>query len=121
MSRHEVTDLLQAWSDGDDDAREALWPLVYDELRRLAGEFMKGERAGHTLQPTALVNEAYLRLADQKRLRYRDRRHFYAMASRVMRRVLVDHAGGRLRGKRDGGRPVPIEIVVDRAGETQLS
>ncbi len=77
---------------------------------------MAGERVGHTLQPTALVGEAYLRLADQRRMRYRDRIHFFAMASRTMRRVLVDHARGKKRQKRDGGTRVPIKIALDRGG-----
>jgi len=116
MNTGEVTQLLRSWSDGDENAREALWPLIYDHLRKLAAELMAGERIGHTLQPTALVGEAYLRLADQRRMRYRDRIHFFAMASRTMRRVLVDHARGKKRQKRDGGTRVPIEIALDREG-----
>jgi RNA polymerase sigma factor (TIGR02999 family) len=112
MGRNEVTDLLQAWSNGDEAVREELWPLVYDELRRLAGELMKGERRGHTLQPTALANEAYLRLVDQRRVRFQDRRHFFAIASQMMRRVLVDHARGKGRHKRDGGARIPLEVAL---------
>jgi len=119
MVRNEVTDLLQAWSDGDDAVREDLWPLVYNELRRVAGELMKGERRGHTLQPTALVNEAYLRLVDPKRVRFQDRRHFFAMAARMMRRILVDHARARQRQKRDGGARIPLEVALDLAARPE--
>lgn len=119
--RDEITDLLTAWSDGDEAAREALWPLVYDELRRLAGEFMNGERDSHTLQPTALVHEAFLRLTDQDQMRYTDRRHFFAMASRMMRRVLVDHARAKGRTKRDWGERVPVEIAIDRTRPSEVN
>lgn len=120
MTGEGVTDLLQAWSDGDDAVREELWPLVYGELRRIAGELMKGERRGHTLQPTALVNEAYLRLVDQQRVRYEDRRHFFAMASRVMRRVLVDHARAKRRLKRDGGGRVLLDVALNLAASPDV-
>jgi RNA polymerase sigma factor (TIGR02999 family) len=100
-----VTDLLLAWRDGDEQALEALMPLVHHELRRLARRHMKGERAGHTLQTTALVNEAYLRLVDLTRVQWHDRAHFLAMAARLMRRVLVDHARSRAYAKRGGGEP----------------
>lgn len=105
---NEVTLLLRAWSDGDDGARERLWPLVYDELRAMAGAFMRDERRGHTLQATALVHEAYLRLVDQDRVRWRDRRHFFAIAAKMMRRILVDHARRRASRKRSGER-APVE------------
>ena len=82
---------------------DALIPIVYEELRRLAHHYMRGERAGHTLQTTALVNEAYLRLVDIERIEWRSRGHFFAMAATVMRRVLVDHARERARDKRGGG------------------
>jgi RNA polymerase sigma factor (TIGR02999 family) len=113
MTSHEnrdVTELLVLWGNGDSRARDKLWPLVYQELRGVAGELMKGERAEHTLQPTALVNEAYLRMIEVDRVRYRDRRHFFLMASRVMRRVLVDHARARNAQKRDGGTRVTLEV-----------
>ena len=85
-----VTQLLVSWSNGDQDALEALTPLVHQELRRLAARCMAGERPGHILQPTALVNEAYLRLIDWKDVRWQNRAHFFAVAAQIMRRVLVD-------------------------------
>jgi RNA polymerase sigma factor (TIGR02999 family) len=100
---------LAAWSEHDPAARDALIPIVYGELRRLAHHYMQGERAGHTLQTTALVNEAYLRLADLDRMQWRDRAHFFAMAATLMRRILVDHARDRARDKR-GGRVVLTSI-----------
>ncbi len=100
---HDVTQLLVDWSNGDQQALERLLPLVYDELRRRARLYLSRERDGHTLQPTALVNEAYLRLIDQTRVRWQDRTHFLAVAAQVMRRILVDHARTRKRSKRGGG------------------
>lgn len=100
---HAVTAMLQAWGGGDDSALDALFPIIYGELRQRAGRVLGRERAGHTLQPTALVHEAYLRLVDQKRVRWEGRTQFFAVAARVMRRVLVDHARARLAGKRGGG------------------
>jgi RNA polymerase sigma-70 factor, ECF subfamily len=88
----EVSNLLRAWSDGDQRALEKLTPIVYDELRRLARYYMSGERTGHSLQTTALVNEAYLRLTDYKRMRWENRAHFFAVSAQLMRRILVDHA-----------------------------
>ncbi len=101
--RREVSRLLSAWSQHDPTARDALVPIIYGELRRLAHHYMKGERTGHTLQTTALVNEAYLRLADLDRMQWRDRAHFFAMAATLMRRILVDHARDRARDKRGSG------------------
>ena len=101
--RQEVSRLLADWSKEDPAARDALVAIVYEELRRLAHHYMKGERDGHTLQTTALVNEAYLRLTDLTRMRWRDRAHFFAMAGTLMRRILVDHARDRARDKRGGG------------------
>jgi RNA polymerase sigma factor (TIGR02999 family) len=101
----EVTRLLRAWQDGDSKAFEELIPLVYDELRHIARMHMRRERAGLTLQATALANEAYLRLVDAKKMHWRDRAHFFAMASRVMRRVLVDAARARHAEKRGGASP----------------
>jgi RNA polymerase sigma factor (TIGR02999 family) len=98
-----VTQLLVSWSNGDQAALEALTPLVHQERHRLAARFMAGERAGHILQPTALVNEAYLRLVDWKDARWQNRAHFFAVASQVMRRVLVDVARTRDRAKRGRG------------------
>jgi RNA polymerase sigma factor (TIGR02999 family) len=97
-----VTALLQAWSGGDRDALEKLMPLVYDALRQLAAGHLRSERRDHTLQPTALVHEAYLRLVRQERVSWQNRAHFFAIAARIMRRVLVDHARRRQAGKRDG-------------------
>jgi RNA polymerase sigma-70 factor (ECF subfamily) len=101
--QHEVTQILQAWSGGDARAPERLMPFVYEELRRLAGSFLSREREGHTLQPTALVNEAYLRLVGQTRVSWQNRAHFYAVASSMMRRVLIDHARAHATEKRGGG------------------
>ncbi len=98
-----VTELLRAWSDGDEGALERLVPLVEAELRRLARGYMGRERRGHTLQVTALVNEAFLRLTDARRLRWQDRAHFLGISARLMRRVLVDHARSRGSRKRGGG------------------
>jgi RNA polymerase sigma-70 factor (ECF subfamily) len=90
----EVSTLLQAWSDGDQSALEKLVPIVYGELRRLARHYLRNERSGHSLQTTALVNEAYLRLVDYKRMRWNNRAHFFAVSAQLMRRILVDHARG---------------------------
>lgn len=98
----EVTRLLRAWSAGEEGAQERLFPLVYDELRRTARRFLAGERAGHTLQATALVHETYVRMLDQRQVEWRERAHFYAIAARSMRRILVDHARRRDSRKRGG-------------------
>jgi len=100
---HEVTELLLAWSEGDQDALDRLMPLVYGELRQLAQSYMRRERAGHTLQTTALIHEAYLRLIDTKQTRLENRAHFFAVASRLMRQILVDFARSRGYQKRGGG------------------
>jgi RNA polymerase sigma factor (TIGR02999 family) len=106
----ELTRLLLAWSKGDAGALEALIPLVYDELRRLAQQHLAREDSGHTLQPTALVHEAYLRLVDQKRVTWKNRQHFFAVAAQTMRRLLVDHARRRNAQKRGGAATrVPLE------------
>jgi RNA polymerase sigma-70 factor, ECF subfamily len=99
----EVTQLLADWSHGDRAALEKLTPLVYDELQRIAHHYMQGQRPGHTLQTTALVNEAYLRLADQKRASFANRSHFFAVAAKAMRQILVNHAKATQRQKRGGG------------------
>ena len=104
-----ATDLLLAWGRGDRHAFEALVPLVHDELRRLAKRYMARERPDHTLQPTALVNEAYLRLIDLTQIEWRDRAHFLAMSARVMRRILVDFARARRNDKR-GGRAAKVSL-----------
>src|SRR5918994_7834251 len=95
-----MTELLAAWSDGDRSALDQLAPPVYEELRRMARRHMNRERAGHTLQTTALVNEAYLRLIDQRHVRWQNRAHFFAIAARLMRRILLDDARRRGRDKR---------------------
>jgi len=102
-SSAEITRLLQAWGGGDAAALESLTPLVYTELRRMARRSMRREDPGHTLQPTALVNEAYLRLVDIAQVRWQDRAHFFAVAAQTMRRILVDGARARTAGKRGGG------------------
>jgi RNA polymerase sigma factor (TIGR02999 family) len=106
-----VTALLAAWSDGDETARARLIDAVYDELRRLARGSLRGERADHSLTPTALVHEAYLKLIDQRHVRWQNRAHFFAIAAHVMRRVLVDHARSRGAVKRDGGQRMPLQDV----------
>jgi RNA polymerase sigma factor (TIGR02999 family) len=98
----EVSGLLRAWGDGDRDALDRLTPIVYDELRRLARRYMRGERHGHSLQTTALVNEAYMRLVDYKSMQWQNRAHFFAVSSQLMRRILVEHAR-RHNLKRGGG------------------
>ncbi len=104
-SSHDVSRLLARWKDGDEAALQELVPIVHEELRRLARRQMAGERPGHTLQPTALVNEAYLRLVTLKQMQWQDRAHFFAMAARLMRRILVDFARSRGYQKRGGGAP----------------
>ncbi|HEU4522718.1 MAG TPA: sigma-70 family RNA polymerase sigma factor [Thermoanaerobaculia bacterium] len=99
---HDITELLLAWNGGDGDALARLIPLVEGELRRLAHSYMARERSGHTLQTTALLNEAYLRLVDSNRVRWQNRAHFFAVSAQLMRRILVDFARARLRDKRGG-------------------
>jgi RNA polymerase sigma factor (TIGR02999 family) len=108
-----ITQLLIAWSDGRGEAVEDLLPLVYVELRRLASRYLRHESIGHTLQPTALVHEAYLRLIDQRRVRWRNRAHFYGIAAQIMRRILVDHARAQAADKR-GGDCEHIPLVEDQ-------
>jgi RNA polymerase sigma-70 factor (ECF subfamily) len=108
-----VTELLKAWSEGDAAAGERLMPLVYAELRRRAAQHLRRERQGHTLEPAALVHEAYVRLIDQK-TPWQNREHFYAVASSMMRRVLVDHARARQRAKRSAGVRVTLRNVAAR-------
>jgi len=117
-----ITQLLLAWSDGDQAALEKLTPLVYAELHRLAKGFMFGERPGHTLQTTALINEAYLRLIDWKNVRWQSRAHFFGVAAQVMRRILVDFARSRNYARRGGGTQrvsldEAITIHEDRSAE----
>lgn len=118
----EVTEILRSWSLGDETAAERLMPLVYRDLRRRAAFALRRERSCHTLTPTALVHEAYLRLVDRRLPPLESRRHFFGVAARVMRQVLVDHARARNAAKRNGGRevlPLDGEIPVsdERAGE----
>ena len=110
----EVTLLLRQWREGDQRAFERLSELVYDELRRMARGYLAGERSDHTLQPTALVHETYLRLVDHNAMAWEDRRHFFAIAATTMRRILVDHARGQRREKRGGDRP---KVSLDDVGE----
>lgn len=107
----EVTRLLIAWNAGDRDAVERLMPLVYGELREIAERHFRRERPGHTLQPTAVVHEAYFRLVDQTRVTWKNRGHFFAIASQAMRRILIDHARAREADKR-GGRDKPVTLDV---------
>jgi RNA polymerase sigma factor (TIGR02999 family) len=102
ISQRQVTQLLLDWSDGDHEALNRLMPLVYQELKRMARYYMRRERADHTLQTSALVNEAYIRLVDYKKMRWQDRAHFFAVAAQAMRRILVEHARGHTRAKRGG-------------------
>jgi RNA polymerase sigma-70 factor (ECF subfamily) len=112
-SPRDITALLGDWSLGNPAALEELLPLVYAELRRIAARQLRSERAGHTLQPTALVHEAYLRLVDQRRVDWKDRAHFFGASARVMRRILVDHARRHNAGKRGDG--VRCLSIVDAA------
>jgi RNA polymerase sigma factor (TIGR02999 family) len=113
-SSSEVTELLLSWGNGNDSAREALLPLVYDDLRRIARSYLRRERPGHTLQPTALVHEAYLRLIDQRRVTWQNRAQFVGLAAVMMRRVLVNHARDRSAAKRGGqAERVPLTVAAD--------
>jgi len=107
-----ISKLLVEWRDGDKTALDRLVPLVYRELRRLAGYYMRRQRADHTLQTSALINEAYLRLIDHKNMRWENRAHFYAVAAQAMRRILVDHARSRSYAKRGGG---VLKVSFDEA------
>ena len=114
-STHDVTRLLRAWSGGSPQASEQLLALIYDDLRRIARDYMRRERADHTLQPTALVHEAYLRLTRGEPIEWQGRAHFFSLAARAMRRVLVNHARDRHRLKREGG-----EVVVSLADAGEI-
>ncbi len=113
-SLQNVTQLLVSWSNGDQAALETLTPLVHQELHRLAARYMAGERPGHVLQATALVNEAYMRLVDWKNVRWQNRAHFFGVAAQLMRRVLVDVARTHRRAKRGGGQ---LQVSLSEAGE----
>ena len=113
-SRNDVTQLLLAWSEGDRSALEELIPLVYDELHKMARRYMVREQAAHTLQTTALVNEAYLRMVDFRKVQWQNRAHFFAVSAQLMRRILVDFARSRNYQKRGGGRR---KVSLDEALE----
>jgi RNA polymerase sigma factor (TIGR02999 family) len=116
----EASELLRAWSDGDQDALDRLTPIVYNELHRLARRYMRRERSGHSLQTTALVNEAYVRLVDYKRMKWQDRAHFFAVSAQLMRRILVEHAR-RHNLKRGGGvQHVSLEEAAMMGGDRAL-
>jgi len=122
-STHDVTLLLRAWGGGDKQALDRLTPLVYRELRRIAGRMMAAERPNHTLQATALVNEAYVRLVDTQQVSWQDRAHFFALCARAMREILIDHARARGSAKRGGGE-VALELeeglIAGRSPEANL-
>ncbi|RMH19000.1 MAG: sigma-70 family RNA polymerase sigma factor [Acidobacteria bacterium] len=121
MRETDVTELLHAWRAGDQAALTRLLPRVYEDLRRLAGRHLARERAGHTLQPTALVNECYLELLDQNRVDWQDRAHFLAIAARTMRRILIAHARKRRAMKRGGGvLPLTLDEALEVAGGRRL-
>ena len=110
---HQITELLAEWRDGNQSALDELYPLVYDELHRLARRYMSRERKGHTLQTTALINEAYVRLVDQKNVQWANRSHFFAISAQIMRRILIDHARRYGYAKRGGGaKQVSLEEVA---------
>ena len=115
-TQQEVTQLLRAWSQGDKSVLDELYQLVYDELHRLAHRYMRRENAGHTLQTTALVNEAYLRLADSKDLNFQDRAHFFAVSANVMRRILIDEARKRQSDRRGGDN---LMLAIDEALDSE--
>lgn len=116
-----ATRLLMAWSGGDQRAREQMLPLVYDELRRLAAGYLRRERPGHTLQPTALVHEAYMRLVDQRRVDWSNRAQFIGLAAVMMRRILVNHARDRVAGKRGGSAErVPMTLAGEHIGTPEI-
>ena len=108
----DVTQLLVHWSNGDRQAFESLMPLVYGELRRLAASYLRRERSNHTLQSTALVHEAFMRLVDQRQVHWKSRAHFYGIAAQMIRRILVDHARAHHAGKRGAG---AIKLALDDA------
>lgn len=109
-SPNEITEQLIAWSKGDDAALEQLIPAVYQELRRMADHYLRGEDSGHSLQPTTLVHEAYLRLIDQTKVEWQNRAHFFGVAAQMMRRILIDHAKAKHRVKRGG---TAVKVMLD--------
>jgi RNA polymerase sigma factor (TIGR02999 family) len=117
-SSSQVTELLVRWRDGDREALDSLLPLVYDELRRIARHYLQGERSGHTLQSTALVNEAYVRMVAQDFPQWQNRAHFFAVAAQLMRQILVDHARSHRASKRGGN---VYKVSLDEAEEQPLA
>ena len=117
MPVDDISQLLRAWSDGDQLALDELTPIVYAELRRLAHRYMRGERPDHDLQTSALVNEAYIRLVDYKRMQWQNRAHFFAVSAQVMRRLLVDHARARGAFKRGVGITIALDDSIDAPGD----
>jgi RNA polymerase sigma-70 factor (ECF subfamily) len=121
---HEITQLLAEWSEGNQAALDQLYPLVYNELRRLAHGYLRRERKGHTLQTTALINEAYLRLVDQKHVHWANRSHFFGISAQIMRRILIDHARRYDYAKRGGGaQRISLDeaaVVAKQRGRTLL-
>ncbi|MEM7585138.1 MAG: sigma-70 family RNA polymerase sigma factor [Acidobacteriota bacterium] len=113
----DVTRLLEEWRGGNEQAGEELMPLIYAELRRIASGYLSIERPNHTLQPTALVHEAYVRLVNQRQVRWKNRSHFFGIAAQQIRRILVDHARRHRSAKRGGGEKIPLSAVVDLAIE----
>ena len=112
-ARHQITELLAEWREGNQSALDELYPLVYDELHRLARRYMSKERKDHTLQTTALINEAYVRMVDQKNVNWANRSHFFAISAQIMRRILIDHARRNAYAKRGGGaQQVSLEEVA---------
>lgn len=122
MSRDDVTQILQELGPDNPDAAELLVPILYAELRAIAGQYMRSERSDHTLQPTALVHEAFMKLVDQNRVEWQNRAHFLAVAARTMRRILVDHARKQKAAKRGGGAKVTLheELAADDAMEVDV-
>lgn len=116
----QVTLLLKEINDGDENAPEKLLPLVYDELRKLARGYLQNERRDHTLQATALVHEAYLRLVDWENVSWQNRAHFFAVAAQIMRRVLVDHAREKKAAKRDGGQKLTLDEAVSFSRKKEI-
>ena len=121
MSTQNITELLIKWGNGNKEVLDDLLPVVYDELRRQAARYLRRERVGHTLQTTALIHEAYIRLVDQRNVHWQNRAHFFGIASQLMRRILVDHARTKKRAKR-GGSDIRVSLAdVNRGDESRES
>ena len=121
-AQSQITQLLKQWGEGKGQALDELMPLVYDELKRLAGSYLRRERPDHTLQSAALVNEAYVRLIDQNQVQWQNRGHFFGIAAQMMRRILVDHARSHLADKRGAGAPVlSLDEVVAEARNQSIN